>query len=52
MRRLTLNRETLTVLTSDELSDVAGGATQVCPVLVTNLASLCHLCQLLTNVTC
>lgn len=51
MRRLTLRTEALTDLTPDELTDVAGGATQTCVVL-TNLATLCHLCQLLTRVTC
>ena len=53
MRRLTLNRESLTDLTNDELSDVAGGATPLCPTqVVTNQASLCHLCNLLSNVIC
>lgn len=48
MRRLTLNRETLSALTADELSGVAGGATNLCP---TNQATLCHLCALTPGVT-
>lgn len=46
MRRLTLRIETLSELTTEELSGVAGGATAICP---TNQATLCHLCQLLTR---
>ncbi len=43
MRRLTLKSEALTALTADELTGVAGGATQLCP---TRQATLCHLCAL------
>ena len=49
MRRLTLKSESLTDLTADELSGIAGGATQLCP---TNQPTLCHLCQLFTREVC
>jgi hypothetical protein len=47
MRRLTLKSESLTALTSDELTGVAGGATQLCP---TYQATLCYLCALTPGV--
>lgn len=43
MRRLTLKSEALAELTVDEMSTVAGGATQLCP---TRQATLCYLCVL------
>ena len=53
MRRLTLSRESLTDLTSEELSGVAGGATQPCvtPIVtqaLTYQVSLCRVCDLST----
>ncbi|HEV2890024.1 MAG TPA: hypothetical protein VGX28_06575 [Frankiaceae bacterium] len=49
MRRLTLRSESLAELSADELSGVAGGATQLCP---THQATLCYLCNLLSNAIC
>ncbi len=49
MRRLTLRSESLADLTDDELSGIAGGATQLCP---TEQATLCHLCHLYSNRIC
>lgn len=42
-RTLSLKRESLTDLSSTELSGVAAGASHLCP---TNQATLCHLCAL------
>lgn len=57
MRRLTLRRETLAALTSEELSGVAGGASAACPThypCATRQGTLCYVCDLgdLTERTC